>query len=63
MLFSEAIRGVELTAQVGPDVDVVRVDYDSRRVGPGWIFLAMRGGRSTGTGSFLQPSSEVPPLL
>jgi UDP-N-acetylmuramoyl-L-alanyl-D-glutamate--2,6-diaminopimelate ligase len=48
MLFSEAIRGVELTAQVGPDVDVVRVDYDSRRVGPGWIFLAMRGGSVDG---------------
>jgi UDP-N-acetylmuramoyl-L-alanyl-D-glutamate--2,6-diaminopimelate ligase len=43
MLFSQAIRGVELAAQTGPDVDVVRVDYDSRRVGPGDIFLAMRG--------------------
>jgi len=43
MLFSEAIRGAHVLAQSGPDIDVTRVVYDSRRAGPGAVFLAMQG--------------------
>jgi UDP-N-acetylmuramoyl-L-alanyl-D-glutamate--2,6-diaminopimelate ligase len=48
MLFSRAIAGEPLRNTAGPDVDVLRVVHDSRRVGPQAIFLAMRGESSDG---------------
>ncbi len=44
MLFSEATENTGIKASAGPEVEVRRVEYDSRRVGPGSIFVAMRGG-------------------
>jgi UDP-N-acetylmuramoyl-L-alanyl-D-glutamate--2,6-diaminopimelate ligase len=48
MLFSEATRNAGLIARVGPDAEVRRVEYDSRRVGPGSVFVAMQGGSADG---------------
>jgi UDP-N-acetylmuramoyl-L-alanyl-D-glutamate--2,6-diaminopimelate ligase len=48
MLFSEATENAGLIARAGPDVDVRRVEYDSRRVEPGSVFVAMRGGSVDG---------------
>ncbi|HEV2988074.1 MAG TPA: UDP-N-acetylmuramoyl-L-alanyl-D-glutamate--2,6-diaminopimelate ligase [Candidatus Angelobacter sp.] len=46
MNFSELLRG--LGAPVGGDPQIVGLDYDSRRVQPGWLFVAMRGESTDG---------------
>jgi UDP-N-acetylmuramoyl-L-alanyl-D-glutamate--2,6-diaminopimelate ligase len=48
MLFYKATEKTELVARAGPDVEVIRVEYDSRRAGPGCIFVAMRGASADG---------------
>ena len=47
MTFIELLDGAEYIAQQG-DADIAGLDYDSRRVKPGWCFVAMRGGSVDG---------------
>jgi len=47
MTFLDLLDGAEYVAQQG-DFDIAGLDYDSRRVKPGWCFLAMRGGSADG---------------
>nr|WP_179493413.1 UDP-N-acetylmuramoyl-L-alanyl-D-glutamate--2,6-diaminopimelate ligase [Granulicella arctica] len=44
----EAMRGVEALERGEGVVEVRGVEYDSRRVGPGDVFVAMRGGATDG---------------
>jgi UDP-N-acetylmuramoyl-L-alanyl-D-glutamate--2,6-diaminopimelate ligase len=45
---SEALRGVEILRRIGDDVPVTGVEYDSRRVQRGSLFVAMRGETTDG---------------
>jgi len=45
---SQLLQGVEFLRHAGPDAQVSGVEYDSRRVGPGSMFVAMQGGTSDG---------------
>ena len=47
MKFLELLDGAEYVAQQG-DPPIAGLDYDSRRVKPGWCFVAMRGETSDG---------------
>jgi UDP-N-acetylmuramoyl-L-alanyl-D-glutamate--2,6-diaminopimelate ligase len=47
MTFEALLDGVEVLSQSG-GVYVRGVDYDSRRVQPGWLFVAMRGETTDG---------------
>jgi UDP-N-acetylmuramoyl-L-alanyl-D-glutamate--2,6-diaminopimelate ligase len=46
--FNEILAGVEYVRRAGPDVPVSDVEYDSRRVTPGALFVAMRGESTDG---------------
>jgi UDP-N-acetylmuramoyl-L-alanyl-D-glutamate--2,6-diaminopimelate ligase len=48
MLWDEALAGVEVMERRDASVEVSGVEYDSRRVGPGDVFVAMRGGSVDG---------------
>lgn len=48
MQLSELLQGVDFVLQSGPDVAVTAVEYDSRRVRPGALFVAMKGGTTDG---------------
>jgi UDP-N-acetylmuramoyl-L-alanyl-D-glutamate--2,6-diaminopimelate ligase len=43
MNFLEILDGAEVLSQSGGDCGVKGLDYDSRRVQPAWVFVAMRG--------------------
>jgi UDP-N-acetylmuramoyl-L-alanyl-D-glutamate--2,6-diaminopimelate ligase len=47
MQFSEIMRGVE-TLSISGDAEITGIAYDSRKVGPGFLFLAIRGESSDG---------------
>jgi UDP-N-acetylmuramoyl-L-alanyl-D-glutamate--2,6-diaminopimelate ligase len=47
MIFSELLWGLGV-AQSGGDPEISGLDYNSRRVQPGWVFVAMRGESSDG---------------
>ncbi len=47
MTFQQLLDGAEVLAQAG-DAEVSGVEYDSRRVQPGCLFVAMRGDSSDG---------------
>jgi UDP-N-acetylmuramoyl-L-alanyl-D-glutamate--2,6-diaminopimelate ligase len=47
MEFRELLYGAEYLAQQG-DAEIAGLDYDSRRVRPGWCFVAMRGETTDG---------------
>ena len=47
MNFLEILDGAEVLSQSG-DCAVKGLDYDSRRVQPGWVFVAMRGESTDG---------------
>jgi UDP-N-acetylmuramoyl-L-alanyl-D-glutamate--2,6-diaminopimelate ligase len=47
MNFLEILDGAEVLSQSG-DCPVKGLDYDSRRVKPGWVFVAMRGESTDG---------------
>src|SRR3984885_13859499 len=47
MTFQQVLDGAEVLAQSG-DPAVTGVEYDSRRVKPGCVFVAMRGETSDG---------------
>ena len=48
MWIYEALNGVETLERTSSTADVLRVLYDSRRVRPGDVFVAMRGGTDDG---------------
>ena len=48
MQWADALSEVKVIESAGAACDVVRVEYDSRRVGPGAAFVAMRGGTTDG---------------
>ena len=48
MNFLEILDGAEVLSQGGGDCAVKGLDYDSRRVRPGWVFVAMRGESTDG---------------
>ncbi|MGB6131161.1 MAG: UDP-N-acetylmuramoyl-L-alanyl-D-glutamate--2,6-diaminopimelate ligase [Acidobacteriaceae bacterium] len=48
MRFEEALRGAEMVRRAGPNAEIAGVEYDSRRTGPGSLFLAMQGGTTDG---------------
>lgn len=47
MTFLDLLDGAEYIAQQG-DADIAGLDYDNRRVKPGWCFVATRGGSADG---------------
>lgn len=47
MRFSELLRGLGFQP-AGGDPEIKGIDYDSRRVRPGWLFIAMRGEATDG---------------
>jgi UDP-N-acetylmuramoyl-L-alanyl-D-glutamate--2,6-diaminopimelate ligase len=47
MIFSELLWGLGVS-QSGGDPEVSGLDYNSRRMEPGWVFVAMRGETSDG---------------
>ncbi len=48
MHFDEIVRGVETLERAGGNPPITGVEYDSRRVGPGNLFVAMKGESSDG---------------
>lgn len=48
MRVDEVLRGVECVRRAGGDAEVTGVEYDSRRVKPGSLFVAMQGGTTDG---------------
>jgi UDP-N-acetylmuramoyl-L-alanyl-D-glutamate--2,6-diaminopimelate ligase len=48
MNFLEILDGAEVLSQSGGDCPVKGLDYDSRRVRPSWVFVAMRGESTDG---------------
>ena len=48
MRWEDALREVDVVEHAGLAGEIVRVEYDSRRVRPGSAFVAMRGGTTDG---------------
>lgn len=48
MKINQILAGVDFLRRTGRDADVSGVEYDSRRVGPGSLFVAMQGGTTDG---------------
>jgi UDP-N-acetylmuramoyl-L-alanyl-D-glutamate--2,6-diaminopimelate ligase len=48
MQWADALNEVTVVESAGAAGEVARVEYDSRRVGPGAAFVAMRGGTTDG---------------
>lgn len=48
MWIYEAMRGVETLERTSSMADVTGIQYDSRKIGPGDVFVAMRGGSTDG---------------
>lgn len=48
MRFDEALNGCEIVRRAGANAEIAGVEYDSRRVGHGSLFLAMLGGTTDG---------------
>jgi UDP-N-acetylmuramoyl-L-alanyl-D-glutamate--2,6-diaminopimelate ligase len=48
MHIEEVLRGVGIVRRAGSWVDVTSVEYDSRKVKPGALFVAMQGGTTDG---------------
>src|SRR4051794_35221231 len=49
MNFSQLLRGTG-ASHGGADTQISGLDYNSRRIQPGWVFVAMRGESSDGNG-------------
>lgn len=47
MKFSELLQGLGVQHR-GGDPEISGLDYDSRRIAPGWLFVAMRGDTADG---------------
>ena len=52
------LRAVEIVRCVGPSLPVLGVEYDSRRVGKGSLFVAMRGGTTDGNRYIAQAAAQ-----
>ena len=48
MRFEELLSGAEVVRRTGPDHEIGGIEYDSRRVRAGSLFLAMQGGTTDG---------------
>src|SRR6201996_843902 len=51
MNLNSVLRGLDFVRRVGPDptgVEITGIEYDSRRAGPGSLFVAFRGGTTDG---------------
>jgi UDP-N-acetylmuramoyl-L-alanyl-D-glutamate--2,6-diaminopimelate ligase len=48
MQWNDALAEVHAEERSSASIEVLRVEYDSRRVGPGAVFVAMRGGTTDG---------------
>lgn len=48
MHIEEVLREVSLVRRAGPVVDVSSIEYDSRKIAPGSLFVAMQGGTTDG---------------
>jgi len=48
MQWADALKEITAMESAGTAGEIVRVEYDSRRVGPGAAFVAMRGGTTDG---------------
>lgn len=48
MRVDDVLRGVACVRRSGDEANVTSVEYDSRHVGPGSLFVAMRGGSADG---------------
>ena len=51
MILNEVLAGVELTSRIDSAVsgqEILGLDYDSRRIDPGWLFFAFAGSRANG---------------
>ena len=48
MYIEDVLRGVSLVRRAGPSADVTGIEYDSRKIMPGSLFVAMQGGTSDG---------------
>jgi UDP-N-acetylmuramoyl-L-alanyl-D-glutamate--2,6-diaminopimelate ligase len=48
MQFDDILRGVPCVRRSGPDRPVIGVEYDSRRLADGSLFVAMQGGTTDG---------------
>lgn len=48
MRFEELLSGAEVVRRAGPNAEIAGVEYDSRRVGRGALFIAMLGGTTDG---------------
>ncbi len=48
MHIEEVLRGVGLVRRTGSSVNVTSIEYDSRKVAPGALFVAMQGGTTDG---------------
>ncbi len=48
MKFSELIRGLDIHGVRGGDPEIVDLSCDSREIGPGWAFLALKGEKVDG---------------
>ena len=58
MWIYEALNGVETLERTSSTADVVRVQYDSRKVRPGDVFVAMQGGTTDGN-KFIASAMEL----
>jgi UDP-N-acetylmuramoyl-L-alanyl-D-glutamate--2,6-diaminopimelate ligase len=48
MRFEEILSGAEIVRRTGPNAQIGGVEYDSRRIQPGSVFLAMQGETTDG---------------
>lgn len=48
MRFEDLLVGAEVVRRAGPNAEAAGVEFDSRRVGAGSLFLAMQGGTTDG---------------
>ena len=48
MDFNQVLQGVSVAGRSGANPPVTGIEYDSRRVAPGAVFVAMRGGTADG---------------
>ena len=48
MKIDQALQGAECVRRAGPDANITGIEYDSRRVVPGSLFVAMQGETTDG---------------
>lgn len=45
---AQLLKGVSISRRVGPEAEISGIEYDSRRVKPGTLFVAMKGAATDG---------------